>query len=147
MIDEIKKKVSKKYDLSDKRWVFLSAFDNKGNLISSNWVLFTDKTLSKTLETLRFWIFAEKQKNIMLVAADIVLDYQQETDTQKLLNLDTSIYWLFISNKEKTKSWVLLPNTIWIADTKHWLFVLKQKHPELNWQVMIRSFTTDRITV
>ncbi len=147
MIDKIKSEISKKYKLSEKKWLFISIFGNNWKLLLSNWVISSNKSLEKAIETLWLWIFIKEEKNIKAIVVDIVVDSFQETDPVKLAQLDMQKYWIFLSNLEKTKSWVLLPNTTWIADAKHSLYILKQKYPELNWNVLIRAFTTDRFII
>ncbi len=147
MIDNIKSTISQKYKLSDKKWIFISIFGNNWELLLSNWVIDSDKTLDKTIETLRLWIFEKEEKNTKAIVVDIVIDSFQETDPIKLAQLNMKKHWIFLSNIEKTKSWTILPETVWVADAKHALYVLKQKYTELNWNVLIRAFTTDRIII
>ena len=52
MLEEIKKLIYSKYKQEDKRWLFFSLFDEKWNLLISNGVLTTDKTLEDMINLL-----------------------------------------------------------------------------------------------
>jgi hypothetical protein len=78
------------------------------------------------------------------VVIDVVLELKQETDMSKLLALPVKENWVFIINNEDNKSWVVLPDTKWIADIKSALWLIKQKY-WVNWNVLIYVFKTDRI--
>lgn len=52
MLEQIKKSVTARYKLDDTKGVFLSAFDKKGELLSSQGVLHTDKKLGDVVEKL-----------------------------------------------------------------------------------------------
>ena len=62
MLEEIKKLIYTKYKAEDKIWVFFSLFDDKWNLITSNGVLTTDKTLEEMINILYNWIIKKRKE-------------------------------------------------------------------------------------
>ena len=61
MLEDIKKLIYSKYKPEDKIWVFFSLFDDKWNLITSNGVLTTDKTLEEMINILYNWIIKKEE--------------------------------------------------------------------------------------
>ena len=51
MIEQIKAQLSQSINLQDKTGVFFSAFDAQGQLLASNWVIKTDRTLENILQS------------------------------------------------------------------------------------------------
>ena len=144
MLDLIKTKLLSFYDKSDKLWLFFSLFDANNKLLISNWVLITDKTLPELVEILYHALFEKLEKQTHTIAIDVVKEIQLQPDIQKLLTLSPKDYWIFVINKQTNVSWVILPNTEWIADIKSALAILKQKYG-LAGNVEISTFTTRRI--
>ena len=73
MIEIIKEKISKNYNLDENKWFFVSCFDINNNLILSNWVLITDKSLNKVIDMIYHWLI-EKNNNIKTISGkDAVL--------------------------------------------------------------------------
>jgi len=54
MIEKIKSELFKKYKNDEIRGMFFSLFDAKNNLLFSNGVLKTDKTMDKLVDTLYY---------------------------------------------------------------------------------------------
>jgi len=52
MLEKIKKVVFSKYKKTDTNGIFFSALDKDNNLILSNGVVFSDKSLEQTIETI-----------------------------------------------------------------------------------------------
>jgi len=143
MLEKIKTKLLEFYHKEDKIWLFFSLFDKSNNLILSNGVLTTDKTLPDLIEII-YHAILEKQQWAHIVAIDVVKEIQAQPDIQKLLWLSSKDYGIFAINKETNSSWVILPDTQWIIDTKTALWILKQKYG-LSGNVEIFTFTTRRI--
>ena len=61
MIEEIKKLIYTKYKPEDKIWLFFSLFDEKWDLLISNGVLITDKTMEETTNLLYNWILKKQE--------------------------------------------------------------------------------------
>ena len=143
MLEKIKSKLLEFYNKEDKIWLFFSIFDKNNKLLISNWVLTTDKPIVELIEIL-YHAILEKQTWAHTIAIDIIKEIKQEPDIQKILSLNTKDYWIFAMNKENNTSWVILPNTAWINDSKTALWVLKEKY-KLSWNVEVYSFTSRRI--
>ena len=60
MLEEIKKLIYSKYKPEDKIWLFFSLFDDKWNLLISNGVLTTDKTLEDMINLLYNWMLKKE---------------------------------------------------------------------------------------
>ena len=145
MIEKIKSELFKKYKNDDIKWMFFSLFDKKNNLLFSNGVLETDKTMDKLIDTLYHGLM-DKITWVKDIVIDIVLNYQQEKDLKKILSYSPKDYWFFLISIDWSKTGVLLPDTKWVTDIKQALSYIKQK----NWisgNVEIYTFNTDRIVV
>ena len=143
MLDKIKTKLLEFYHKEDKLWLFFSLFDIQNKLILSNGVLTTDKFLPDLVDIL-YHAILEKQTNVHIVTIDIVKEIQIQPDIQKLLTLPAKEYGIFAVNRQTNISWVVLPDTQWVPDTKTALALLKQKYG-LSGNVEISTFTTRRI--
>lgn len=143
MLEKIKELLSKKYKLEEIRWLFFSLFDDKNNLLMSNWVLETDKALWQLVELL-FHGLVEKQLNAKKIVIDVITDYHEESDMQKILSISANENWICIVNNETKKSGIILPNTAWILTTKDALIAIKSKY-QISWNISIFVFKTDRI--
>lgn len=145
MLDEIKKVITTRYKLDDIKGVFLSAFDKKWNLLSSQGVLQTDKDLGSVSEKL-YKSFAEDMiKQTWLITIDIVTSFFEETNITKIPLTSVKQYGFYVIDASN-KSGVILPNTKGIADAKNALYVIKQKYG-ITGKVKIFLFTTDRMIV
>jgi len=145
MIEKIKSELFKKYKNDDVRWLFFSLFDAKNNLLFSNGVLKTDKTMDNLVDTLYYWLM-DKISWVKLVVVDVVLSYTQETDLNKLLLYSVKDYWFCLISANDQKAWAILPDTKWINDVKQALSYIKQKN-WISWNLEIYSFKTDRIVL
>ncbi len=143
MLDDIKKVVFKKYKKTDTNGVFFSALDKDNNLILSNGVVFSDKSLEQTIETIYHWLI-EKHKNIETIIIDIVIDTKEITNSKELQNISLQEYWLLLSTENK--AWILLPNTEWVENISIALKIIKEKN-WLEWNAKITTFQTDRFAV
>ncbi len=144
MLEQIKTKLLSFYNKTDKIWLFFSLFDVNNNLILSNGVLTTDKTLTELIEILYHALLKNVEKNVSIITIDIVKEIQIQQDIQKLLTLSPKDYGIFVINKQTNISGIVLPNTQWIIDIKWALALIKQKYG-LGGNVEISTFTTRRI--
>lgn len=145
MLEKIKSEILKKYKATDIKWMFFSVFDNTWNLSMSNWVMDTDKTIPELCEIIYNWLI-KKQKNIQIIAVDIVENLEKQEDVNKILWLDPKVFGIFLINKETKKSWLILPGTNWVTDIRSSLTFIKKKF-DIDWNVEIFSFKTNRIQV
>lgn len=145
MIEKIKAELFKKYKNDEIRGLFFSLFDNSNNILFSNGVIKTDKTMDKLIDTLYYWLM-DKISWVKIIVVDVVLSYVQETDLQKLLTYSIKDYWFCLISIVDQKTWIVLPDTKWISDVKQALGYIKQKN-WISWNVEIYSFKTDRVVL
>lgn len=145
MLEQIKKTVSTRYKLDDTKGVFVSVFDKNWNLMTSQGVLHTDKTLDAVLEKLYKGFAEDMLKSIGLITVDIVTSLFEETNISKIPLTSVKQYGFYVIDSTN-KSGVVLPNTKWIADAKNSLFLIKQKYG-ISGKVKVFLFTTDRMLV
>jgi len=140
MLEKIKKVVFSKYKKTDTNGIFFSALDKDNNLILSNGVVFSDKSLEQTIETIYHWLI-EKHKNIETIIIDIVIDTKEITNPKEIQNISLQEYWLLLITENK--SWILLPNTEGVENISTALKIIKEKN-WLEWNAKITTFQTDR---
>ena len=145
MLEQIKKTLTTRYKLDDTKGVFLSVFNKKWDLLTSQGVLHTDKTLDSVIEKLYKGFAEDMLKNIWLMTIDVVTSLFEETNISKIPTTSVKQYGFYVIDGNN-KSGVILPNTKWIADAKNALFVLKQKYG-ISGKVKVFLFTTDRMIV
>lgn len=145
MLDQIQKVITTRYKLDDTKGVFLSVFDKKWNLLSSQGVLHTDKDLKSVTEKLYKGFAEDTIKNTGLMTIDIVTSLFEETNISKIPEASVRQYGFYVIDSNN-KSGVILPNTKGVADAKNALYVIKQKYG-ITWKVKIFLFTTDRLIV
>lgn len=145
MLEKIKSEILKKYKATDIKWIFFSIFSGTWDLLISNGVIDTDKQIIELCDIIYHGL-VEKQKNIQTIAIDIVENLEKQDDVNKILTLDSKIFGIFIINKETKKSWLILPATVWVNNIRDSLTFVKKKF-EIEWNVEIFSFTTNRIII
>jgi len=146
MLEQIKSAIFWKYKQDEVRWLFLSTFNDTNALISSNGSLEPDKVLNQLVELLYHGLL-EKEKNLKVVVVDIVTESMQETNMQKLMQINPVERWFcLIAVDWSNTSWIILPNTQWVTDVKQALMLVKQKY-NLSGNVAIYIFKTDRIVI
>ncbi len=145
MIDKIKEQVAKIYNLDESKGIFMSAFDEKNNLILSNGVLTTDKSLNKVIEMIYHGLI-EKNSNTKKIICDIVTTVESKTTLEEINTINLSIYGLCIQAIDNSKSGVLLPWTIGINNIQEAFSTIKKKN-SIEWNVNIYSFTTQRLEI
>ena len=146
MIEQIKTQLSQSINLQNKTGVFFSAFDAQGQLLASNWVIKTDRTLENILQSFYNGIIQKIEGQIKSIIFDIVEEIRLQNDPNVLKKLPLDQYWLFLVEWNGQNSWVLLPNTQWATNIKDAVQVIKKKY-NLNWQVSAFIFKTRKIVV
>lgn len=146
MLEEIKKLIYSKYKAEDKIWVFFSLFDGKWNLLASNWVLTTDKTLEDLINLLYNWILKKEEAKTKHVIIDVINQITQQQDVNTFLKMDPKTTWVLLAETKWTKTWVMLPNMKWITTMTQALAWIKSKY-QLQWDVTISTFTVDELTL
>ena len=146
MLEEIKKLIYSKYKAEDKIWVFFSLFDGKWNLLASNWVLTTDKTLEDLINLLYNWILKKEDAKTKHVIIDVINQITQQQDVNTFLKMDPKTTWVLLAETKWTKTWVMLPNMKWITTMTQALAWIKSKY-QLQWDVTISTFTVDELTL
>ena len=144
MLEEIKKLIYGKYKSEDKIWLFFSLFDEKWNLLISNWVLTSDKSLEETINLLYDWIIKQQEPNTKHVIIDVVEKITEQKDVAAFLNMDPKTNWVLVAEAQWDKTWVMLPNMKWITSMKQAVAGIKSKY-QLQWDVTISTFTVDEL--
>ncbi len=145
MFELLKKKLFDKIKPEETKGLFLSVFDEKNNLLSSQGLLETDRPASQLIETLYNSVVLPL-KNPKRIICDIVSDFHEESDTQKILNTSMKEYGIFVESLDGSKSGIILPDTVWVPDVKTALFMIKQKY-QVGGQMKIFLVRTIRISV
>ena len=146
MLEEIKKLIYTKYKAEDKIWVFFSLFDDKWNLIASNGVLTTDKTLEEMINILYNWIIKKEEAKTKHVIIDIVNQITKQKDVNAFLQMDPKTNWVLLAETTWNKTWVMLPNMKWITSMKQAIAWIKSKY-QLQWDATISTFTVTELTL
>ena len=144
MLEEIKKIIYSKYKAEDKIWVFFSLFDDKWNLIASNGVLTTDKTLEEMINILYNWIIKKSEPQTKHIIIDIVNEITEQKDVNAFLQMDPKTNGVLLAETKWNKTWVILPNTKWITSMKQAIAWIKSKY-QLQWDVAISTFTVTEL--
>ncbi len=146
MLEEIKKLIYTKYKAEDKIWVFFSLFDDKWNLIASNGVLTTDKTLEEMINILYNWIIKKEEAKTKHIIIDIVNQITEQKDVNAFLQMDPKTNWVLLAETTWNKTWVMLPNMKWITSMKQAIAGIKSKY-QLQWDATISTFTVTELTL
>ena len=144
MLEEIKKLIYSKHKPEDKIWLFFSLFDKKWNLLISNWVLTSDKSLEETINLLYDWIIKQQESNTKHIIIDVVNEITEQKDVAAFLNMDPKTNWILLAETQWDKTWVMLPNMKWITSMKQAVAWIKSKY-QLQWDVTISTFTVDEL--
>ncbi len=142
MLDKILQQLALSYNLTDTFGIFLSLFDLKGDLISSQWTLQTTKPLEQLIPVLYnalVWSI-----DIRSIAVDIVTDIVEYTDKEKFTWLDMAVSGICVVGD--WVSGVLLPWTVGVQSSKDALTALKKKYKIVG-KIRLYSFTTKRTIV
>ena len=144
MLEEIKKLIYSKYKPEDKIWLFFSLFDEKWNLLISNGVLTTDKTLEEMINLLYNWILSKQEAKTKHIIIDVVNWIVEQKDVVAFLNMDPKVNWVLLSEISWEKTWLMLPNMKWITSMKQVIAWIKSKY-QLQWDVAISTFTVNEL--
>ena len=144
MLEEIKKLIYSKYKPEDKIWLFFSLFDGKWNLLISNWVITTDKTLEEMINLLYKWILKKQESQTKHIIIDVVNEITEQKDVTAFLNMDPKVNWVLLAETTWEKTWVMLPNMKWITSMKQAVAWIKSKY-QLQWDVTISTFTVNEL--
>ncbi len=146
MLDRCKEVLFKTYNAEEKKWLFLSGFDENKKLIISQWIVDTDMPLRESIEQVYNKEIAPILPKLRYIVMDVVNEIISFPDAQKLLALDPKVYWIVIEDLEDDNIGIILPNIAWVTDMKQVLFDLKKKY-WINGKAAISWFTTTRIVV
>ena len=144
MLEEIKKLIYSKYKAEDKNWLFFSLFDNKWNLITSNGVLTSDKSLEETINLIYNWIIKKEEAKIKHIIIDIINEIIEQKNVNTFLKMDPKTNWVLLIETKWDKTWVILPNMKWITSMKQAVAWIKSKY-QLQWDVAISTFTVTEL--
>ncbi len=146
MIKQVKEAVFKLYNAEELKGAFLSGFDTNHALVVSEGVLNTDKPLREVLDNVYNAHIAERLKDISYIVVDIVAEIIAIKNPEEIFAMNPQEFGFAIIDTEDDMSWVLLPNTSWVADSKSALYSLKQKYG-IHGQVEMYVFRTERVVV
>ena len=146
MIEKIKIQIAQILPLTSKVWLFVSAFDENGKLITSNGVMKTDRSIEQLIESFYQGILKKKESEIKSLIFDIVNQLQLQNDPNTLVKLSMKERGIFLVESEWQNSGVLLPNTKGVDTIQQWLSMIKQKY-NLKSQVSVFIFKTKRVAI
>ena len=146
MIEKIKIQIAQIVSLTSKVWLFVSALDKNGNLIISNGVMKTDRSIEQLIESFYQGILKKKESEIKSLIFDIVDQLQLQNDPNILVKLSMKERGIFLVESEWQNSGVLLPNTKGVDTIQQWLSMIKQKY-NLKSQVSVFIFKTKRVAI
>ena len=144
MLEKIKELIYSKYKPEDKIWLFFSLFDENWNLLISNGVLTTDKSLEDMINLLYNWILKQSESKTKHVIIDVINQITEQKDVNAFLNMDPKTNWILLTETQWNKTWLILPNTKWITSMKQAIAGIKSKY-QLQWDVTISTFTVDEL--
>ena len=144
MLEKIKELIYSKYKPEDKIWLFFSLFDENWNLLISNGVLTTDKTLEDMINLLYNWILKKFESKTKHIIIDVINQITEQKDVNTFLNMDPKTNWVLLTETQWNKTWLILPNTKWITSMKQAIAWIKSKY-QLQWDVTISTFTVDEL--
>lgn len=142
MIEKILQQLAKSYKITDIYGVVLSSFNENGDLIASQWTLQTTKSIEQLIPILYNALLWSQNSHSFVV--DIVKDVVEQTDKEKFVWLDMSMYGICIVGS--WTSGILLPWTTGISSSKDALTAVKKKYA-ITGKIRLYSFTTDRVVV
>lgn len=145
MLDQIKAAIFAKYKPEENRAIFLSLFDANKNILVSNGVITTDKTLDQII-TILYNAIVAKHPETEVITADIVTETTLQNDVTTLLGISPTDNGIVILDKGDKKSGVMLPGTSDIPDMKTAIAKIKAKF-SLSGDAEIYTFKTEKITI
>ncbi|HOG15466.1 MAG TPA: hypothetical protein PK674_03490 [Candidatus Absconditabacterales bacterium] len=143
MIETIKTSIFKKYKKDDIKGLFFSVFNEQGELLMSNGVVYTDKVLEELIDLL-YQGLIKKHTNIGSIVADVVLETVELKTPQEIQTISPKDFGIVLS--DGSKSGVLLPNTKGVNNIQEGLKLIKEKN-DLGNNVQVVKFKTDRFII
>lgn len=144
MLQEIKNLIFSTHSPQDKIWFFFSLFDKDWKLLTSNWLISTDKNLEDLINLLYNWIIKNYETKTKHIIIDFIKELTPQNDVSTFLAMDPKIYGVLLSETEWNKTWVMLPNTSGVTNMKDVLTWIKNKY-QLQWNGSISTFTVDEV--
>jgi len=146
MIESIKKALFKKFNPEEKKWVFLTGFSESKIMQISQWVVETDRPIHEVVELVYDEHIEPILKDLQFICIDVVVEIIEIQDPNELWEMSPEEFWLIIIDQDDDITWVILPNTSWVADMKWALYQIKQKY-WIHWKADIAVFRTERIVL
>ena len=146
VIEKIKTQIAQMLPLSSKTGLFVSAFDSSGNLLASNGVIKTDRSVEQLVDSFYQGILKKYENQIKSLIFDFVDQLQLQNDPNTLVKLSMKERGLFLVQSEGQNSGVLLPNTKGVDTIQQGLSFIKQKY-NLQSQVSVFIFKTKRVQI
>ena len=146
MLEKIKNQIAKVIPLQSKNGLFFSAFDTQGQLLLSNWVIKTDRSIEQLLSSFYQGLLQKSENKIKKLIFDLVQEIKLQNDPNTLVKLSMKERGLFLVQGEGQNSGVILPNTKGIDTIQQALAAIKQKY-QLTSQVSIFIFKTQKIQI
>ncbi len=147
MLEKIKTVIQKKFEITEKKWLFFSVFDKKSNMVFSKWILETDDNIQIQLDNfIKLLPNIILLKDIDIIICDVVLKIIEINNFNELLNVDSSKYWFILLSENNKDLWIILPNIEWVPNAKWALYSIKQKY-KLDGKVKSYIFNTERFVI
>lgn len=144
MLQEIKNLIFSKHSPQDKIWFFFSLFDKDWNLLTSNWLIITDKNLEDLINLLYNWIIKNYEAKTKHIIIDFIKELTPQSNKDTFLLMDPKIYWVILTEIEWNKTWVMLPNTSGVSNMLNVISYIKDKY-KLQWDASISTFTVEEV--
>ena len=145
MIEKIKQIISQSYSLEESKGFFISCFDKDNNLIISNGVLKTDKSLGKVIDMIYHGL-VENHTEVSHYICDIITSITPRNTLNEINDIKLFQEGICIQSIDNTKSGVILPNTMSIHSIQEAFAIIKQKH-HIEGNINVYSFITHRIEI
>lgn len=142
-LNEVKNKITSKFDLTEKKWLFFSGFDENLKLLFSKWTIVSGKNLSNLLDDF-FYNFVRNNKKVKVLIVDVVKNIVQLNSVEDILNTNIKENWLAIITNDLKQIWVILPDTKDVPDVKKAISLIKEKNKFSNSNVVVYRFNTER---
>ncbi len=146
MLDRCKEVLFKTYNAEEKKWIFISGFNEAKKLIVSQWIVDTDAPLRENIETIYTNHIAKNLDMIDYIVIDVVTEIVSFPDANTIFTLDPKVYGLIIEDLEDDNVGIILPNIAWVTDMKQVVYDLKKKYG-IHGKATISWFTTSRILI
>jgi hypothetical protein len=146
MLERCKEQLFILYNAEEKKWLFLSAFDENKKLLVSTWSVETDYPLRTLIENIYTKNIQPIIEQVRYIALDIVTDVISFPEADQIFKLDPHVYGFVIEDLEDDNVGVMLPNVAGVNDIKQVLYDVKKKY-NIHGKAAISWFTTERILI